>query len=124
MLPSPPWFWDSNNNGGADDTQASVDADGSGWTQTKLDRLNEAVAEWSSSTDFDPYREYASGPNKVFVDGSQDPNCPLGDALAVTCTYYIPRTNAAGSYRDIESANTRLNLSTGSYTWWVNPFHE
>lgn len=76
------------------------------WTPTgqaggkrKLDRLNEAVTEWSSSTDFDPFREYGSGPNKVIVDGSEDPNCPLDSNAAVTCTYYQPRTNQAGAPR-------------------------
>lgn len=134
MLPQPPpaddypTFWDTNNNGGADDTNISVDAVGLGWTDSKLDRLTEATNEWANSTDFDPFR-IVSGPYDVYIDGTEDPSigCVFDDDdFALTCGQVAQRVNQAGPYYDIETIKTTFQPDPpdpGTYTWWYGLAH-
>lgn len=100
-VPSPLWFWDGNDNGVASGEPA-MDHEGPGWTTSHLNRLNEAVAEWSTDTSFDP--PVGDTAQNIFVDGRlarcldhwvQDDGSVV---LAVTCVTGEPRYTPVGGY--------------------------
>jgi len=126
MLSNPPMIWDADNNGIADTTGPKIDADGGGWNQTKLDRLNEATDEWNTDTQFNPTREFGTGPNKVYIDGTFDGACgtPPSGALAVTCVHYTNKTTQGGfTYRDISQAITGFAILGSPFFWWYGLAH-
>jgi hypothetical protein len=125
-IPNPRWFWDANDDWVPDDGQVLVDAEGSAWTQAKLDRLNAAVDEWSTSTQFDPGRT-VSGGHDYYVDGTQAPCWGAWDAetLQVTCgsqqaRYYSQDPTVVHHYR-ITTRDTYTNQTF--FTWWYGSTH-
>lgn len=124
-----PVFWDVGNNG-TPDASVGVDADGSGWTQAKLDRLTAATNGWAAATSFEPFR-VVSGANKFFVDGSQDTaycSYPAEDEyLGATCVRKSARTlpNQPGeTYFDISQTHTTMTTSPPlGWVWWYGSTH-
>ena len=126
-VPAPLYFWDPDDNA-APGPEPRVDADGGFWSASHLNRLNEAVAEWSSDTDFD-VSTIASGSQKAYVDGRFAPclpngyNLPNGGVvLAVVCASYVPRTYPGTSfgYYKIVDLDLYFNMENpDSPDWWV-----
>ena len=124
MVPPIPTYWDSNNNG-IPDPAVGVDADGGNWTQPKLDRLTEATDEWDGDTDWAPFRVFTSGPNKVYIDGYEDPACPRLGAIGRACPHTVNRETQGGvAYKDIEWATiTFTPTPSAPFTWWFGSAH-
>ncbi len=125
-VPSPRWFWDSNNDGTPDDSGVSIDATGGGWTSTKLDRLNAAAATWKNNTDFDPGRD-TNSTHEFYVDGSV-PWCETSwdpNVLQETCqtwqTHYYQQDPTEVHYYRILDKDTYTN--TGDWSWWYGSTH-
>lgn len=121
---SPRTFWDANDDWTPDDAIVLVDADGTGWQQTKLDRLNGAVNDWKNNTDFDPGRA-VTGNYDFYVDGTQ-PSCGTFtvDDLMITCQTVQERYNVGSSgihhYR-IVNKDTYTNVV--AWNWWFGLTH-
>ncbi len=127
-MPTPPAYWDLGNDGDPDATAATIDADGSGWTTTKLDRLNGAVDEWYSETQWKPSR-VVSGYSKVFLDGTLDPDCAYpAQYWAVTCVHFTRRGSGSAAYDDISRAHvtfaTAADMSWYGFEWWYGSTHD
>jgi hypothetical protein len=125
-----PWYWDVGNDG-TPDASVGVDADGGGWTQSKLDRLTAATNDWAAATSFEPFR-VVSGPNKFFVDGSQDTaycgTYPAQDEyLGATCVHKSARTlpgQPGETYFDISQTHTTMSTDPPlNWAWWYESTH-
>lgn len=128
QLPNPPFFWDTNNDSVADPNAATIDADGAGWTQPKLDRLTEATDDWDNSTQWNPSR-VVTGANNVYIDGTVD-TCGINKDLqyAVTCVHYTNRETSTGQlFKDISLVNTTFNNEltriSSAFFWWYGSAH-
>jgi hypothetical protein len=119
-------FYDANDNG-VPGPDPDFDPTGPFWDASHTNRLNEAVAEWTSDTDYDP--GVATTSNDVFVDGRL-PGAPCLSTwnpgggfvtLAVTCTFEHARNNATwGNYSQIFEADMYFNMELASSPdWWV-----
>jgi hypothetical protein len=130
----PPTFWDSNNDGIADDTNVTVDAEGGAWNATKGNLLTAATNQWKDNTDFDPVRVTGTqtGPNDVFIDGTE-PWCETGGFdpldIGVTClhlqAHYFPQDPTVVKYYRVTQAAIYTNIADNTF-WWssaqpVNP---
>jgi hypothetical protein len=125
-VPTPLWFWDPDDNY-APGPEPKVDADGSYWSTSHLNRLNEVVAEWSGDTDFD-IGTVGSGSQKAYVDGRLPPcspdgfNPPGGTYLAVVCRAAELRSYPyqGGNYYRITDLDLYFNMENpDSPNWWV-----
>lgn len=128
-IPQPLYFWDPNDNSipGPD---PDFDNEGPSWSQSHINRLNEAVAEWSSKTSYDP--GVADTSYNIFVDGREPPesclpgnfNQPGGTVLAITCRDVQARVypgTSIGYYRIIDD-DIYFNMENpDSPNWWVGP---
>ena len=126
-MPTPLYFWDPDDNAVAG-PEPAVDADGGYWSASHLNRLNEAVAEWTNDTHFD-ITTVSSGDHKAYVDGRLAPclppggyNQPTGTILAIVCRTVQSRTYPGTSevyYRIIDD-DVYFNMENAdSPNWWV-----
>jgi hypothetical protein len=118
------WFWDVGNDHDGDPL-VGVDADGTGWTQTMLDRLTESTDHWTASTDFGPYR-VVSGDNDFWVDGTLDSYCYYqGSWLGATCVHRVLREDAVyGQWYDIYQVSTTIDPTLDTpLSWWYGAAH-
>lgn len=97
------------------------------WEAVRLARLDEAVTEWSTDTDYDPGRD-TNSPNGIFVDGRLPTPCDVnswGTYLVVTCYTYQNRTGTDedyvdGPYRRMIDADIYMNMEVAaSPDWWI-----
>lgn len=102
------------------------DTEGPYWDSSHLARLNEAVAEWSTDTDYDP--GVADGPYNIAVDGrvpssTLHPGClsSWGLVLAITCKEVQARYDSEiGAYYRIVDNDIFFNMErSGAPNWWV-----
>jgi hypothetical protein len=106
MVPTPlKYYWDPDNNG-APGPEPVLDPSGGFWESLRYARLDGALAEWRTETQFDPTRSTSSSV-KVYVDGRLGPcisdwTPSGGTIIAVVC-----RDQVAG-----------INPSTGFQTYW------
>lgn len=125
-MPAVPEFWDANDDWVPDDGHVLIDAEGSGWTQTKLDRLNGAAAEWTSNSRFDPGRT-VTGSHDYYVDGTVPACTGYWDPswLQVTCPtrqarYFTQDPTEIHHWR-LTSKDTYTNIA--DWTWWYGSTH-
>ncbi len=121
-VPNPKWFWDLGNNG-TPDANVAVSPDGAGWTSAALGRLEDAIAEWSSKTSFQPY--YASsGYYHVYRDGTAPPARGFfPDDVMVTSTWADFRGTYWDIYRSHTYAKTDLDLPYPMNRFWDGSSH-
>lgn len=124
-IPYPLYFWDPNDNG-VPGPDPDFDPEGSFWSSSHLNRLNEAVAEWSNDTDYDP--GVANTSHNIYVDGTEPPEaCMPGTwaqagVAAIVCKTVQIRYNAAYDpyYYRISDQDIYFYMEiAGAPDWWV-----
>lgn len=126
-IPYPIYFWDPNDNG-VPGPDPDFDPDGPYWSSSHLNRLNEAVAEWSNDTDYDP--GVADTTHDIFVDGREPPEaCMPGSwnqggliVLAKVCKAQQIRYHPAYDpyYYRLTDNDIYFNMEGSlSPDWWV-----
>lgn len=140
---NPPVAFDFDNDHFAEIVNDSVvpfDKLGNGWTSTAITRTQQALAAWSTSTDFNPFLSSSPQVQDIRIDGVAPNNSPydhcptdqdtwaeIGDgnpkkAYAVNCgygTYYPPGTPGAGLYGfyRLTDADIFLNSTNWTFDW-------
>lgn len=126
-VPSPKWFWDPNNDGVAG-PEPLVTPAGGYWESVRLARLDAALAEWSTDTQFDPGRT-TGGSQNAYVDGRVGPCTPGGSfnqpggkiILAQVCRSWAPIMvgDDVVRYR-ITDLDVYFNMENpDSPNWWI-----
>ncbi len=111
--PTPPWFWDNNDNGTADvgDSFRAYQRISTGWTTDKTNRVTEATSTWSNATDWNPSIGTSSVAT-VRVDGAFPCTGSWpSSAYAVNCVFATYRT----THYDIYGSRIGINLS---WSWY------
>jgi len=125
-VPSPRYFWDPNNDGIAG-PEPQVTPAGGYWESLRLARLDAALAEWSTDTQFDPSRA-SSGFQNAYVDGRAGPclpngtfNQPQGTVLAVVCRQQSPVYFGDDIIRyKLTDLDVYFNMENAdSPDWWI-----
>lgn len=114
-VPSPLYFWDSNNNGTPDTTALFATASGT-WTTLQMTQLDAAAAQWRGNTSFDIQDNGVPSNHNVYVDGRTGPclgSWPVG-TFAVTCRNVQPRFD----YYRIVDDDTYFNTTAPNHPTW------
>ena len=118
-LPSDPTYWDCNVDGFADDTCVRGYRAGTGWNSARIARFNEAFAEWSGDTDFDPVASTTGQAVYVNNNGCVADWSPYPFViLAAVCVSKVWRLD---SYYRLTGTYTYFNpvLADVGLSWWT-----
>lgn len=131
-LPSPRWYWDSNNDEIADAGAYTVRTagDNSYWTSGREARITSAVATWAA-TQWNPSANLTAAPadcgvsltcQGLWIDGTQPPASCGGNfvpgELAVNCVKFDFRDQTFGpNYFDIKDSDIYINTTGSGPTW-------
>lgn len=127
----PAAFWDANNDGQVNGSDASVatQSAGTGWNTTRTSTAQRAVAEWRDRTHYNPTFSASTGPVNIYVDG-RDPYCsspwsqlPSG-IVALTCIEWTLREYPGGLdvWLDIHDATVYHDTNSHFWTFGTNPY--